>query len=138
MYLDKAKDLADRMMPAFKTPSGLPLSYINLATGQGSVTKDNKGLVSTAEVSTLQLEFRYLSYLTGNDTYWDVVEKVHHSSVLSHSVHHTDVFGGNGGYQGFQPKHWFSVDLHEVSALKTFKITRTDMELNPARRTDIS
>ncbi|KAI0640197.1 glycoside hydrolase [Trametes polyzona] len=76
MYLDKAKDLADRMMPAFDTPHGLPLSYINLARREASRASDNKGLVSTAEVSTLQLEFRYLSYLTGNDTYWDVVEKV--------------------------------------------------------------
>ncbi|KAI0830846.1 glycoside hydrolase [Trametes gibbosa] len=76
MYIDKAKDLADRMMPAFDTPSGLPLSYVNLAARAGSKTADNNGLVSTAEVSTLQLEFRYLSYLTGNEAYWDVAEKV--------------------------------------------------------------
>ncbi|KAI0778922.1 glycoside hydrolase [Trametes elegans] len=76
MYLEKAKDLADRIMPAFDTPSGLPLSYINLGKRAGSRTVDNKGLVSTAEVSTLQLEFRYLSYLTDNETYWDVAEKV--------------------------------------------------------------
>ncbi|KAI0370015.1 glycoside hydrolase [Pilatotrama ljubarskyi] len=76
LYLEKAKDLADRILPAFDTPSGLPLSHINLAQRKGFATPDNKGLVSTAEVSTLQLEFRYLSYLTENDTYWDVVEKV--------------------------------------------------------------
>ncbi|KAI8981325.1 glycoside hydrolase [Trametes punicea] len=76
MYLEKAKDLADRILPAFDTPSGLPLSHVNLAQRRGYKTSDNRGLVSTAEVSTLQLEFRYLSHLTGNDLYWDVVEKV--------------------------------------------------------------
>ncbi|KAH9854342.1 glycoside hydrolase [Lenzites betulinus] len=76
MYIDKAKDLADRIMPAFDTPSGLPLSNVNLGARVASKTGDNKGLVSTAEVATLQLEFRYLSHLTGNETYWNVVEKV--------------------------------------------------------------
>ncbi|KAI0673906.1 glycoside hydrolase [Trametes maxima] len=76
MFLEKSIDLADRIMPAFETPSGLPLSHINLAQRKGYATPDNKGLVSTAEVSTLQLEFRYLSYLTENDVYWDAAEKV--------------------------------------------------------------
>jgi len=38
--------------------------------------RDNNGLVSTAEAATLQLEFRYLSHLTGEDTYWEKVEEV--------------------------------------------------------------
>ena len=76
LFLDKAKELADRLLPAFDTPSGLPLSMINLAKREGISDKDNQGLVSTAEASTLQLEFRYLSELTENETYWRTVEKV--------------------------------------------------------------
>ncbi|KAJ8456427.1 hypothetical protein ONZ51_g12132 [Trametes cubensis] len=76
LFLEKARELGDRIMPAFETPTGLPLSHINLAQRKGYKTPDNNGLVSTAEVSTLQLEFRYLSYLTDNDAYWDAVEKV--------------------------------------------------------------
>ncbi|KAI0713189.1 glycoside hydrolase [Cerioporus squamosus] len=76
LYLDKAVDLADRIMPAFDTPARLPTSMINLAKREGVRAEDNKGLVSTAEISTLQLEFRYLSYLTDNDEYWDAVENV--------------------------------------------------------------
>ncbi|OCH89742.1 glycoside hydrolase [Obba rivulosa] len=76
MFLEKAKDLADRIIPAFNTPSGLPLSMVNLAKRQGVPDVDNKGLVSTAEVSTLQLEFRYLSLLTDNETYWEKAEHV--------------------------------------------------------------
>ncbi|TFY73677.1 hypothetical protein EWM64_g10336 [Hericium alpestre] len=76
LYLEKAKDLADRILPAFDTPSGLPLSMVNLAKREGVSDRDNQGLVSTAEAATLQLEFRYLSYLTDEDIYWKKAEKV--------------------------------------------------------------
>ena len=76
LFLDKAKDLADRMLPVFNTPSGLPLPLINLAKRKGVPDPNNPQLVSTAEVSTLQLEFRYLSMLTDNEVYWEKAEKV--------------------------------------------------------------
>ena len=76
LFLEKAKELADRIMPAFDTPSGLPMSMINLGQRTGVMSEDNQHLVSTAEVSTLQLELRYLSYLTDNDVYWDAAERV--------------------------------------------------------------
>ena len=63
-------------MPAFDTPSGLPLPMVNLKKREGVSDVNNQGLVSTAEVATLQLEFRYLSFLTDNDAYWDAVERV--------------------------------------------------------------
>lgn len=64
------------MLPVFDTASGLPLSMINLQKRQGVQDKDNQGLVSTAEVSTIQLEFRYLAELTDEDTYWKKAEQV--------------------------------------------------------------
>ncbi|KZT01183.1 glycoside hydrolase family 47 protein [Laetiporus sulphureus 93-53] len=76
MYLERATDLADRITPVFSTPTGLPHSMVNLAHRKGVPDKDNRGLVSTAEVSTLQLEFKYLSYLTDESEYWKKVEKV--------------------------------------------------------------
>ena len=76
IYLEKAIDLADRMLPAFETPSGLPFPLVNLGKGEGHRGKDSPGLSSIAEVATLQLEFRYLSHLTGDEKYWRIVEKV--------------------------------------------------------------
>ncbi|KPV76564.1 glycoside hydrolase family 47 protein [Rhodotorula graminis WP1] len=76
VLLDKAVDLADRLLPAFDTPSGLPTSFVNLAQRKGVPDVDNNGLTSVAEAGTLQLEFKYLSHLTGNDVYWQKVEKV--------------------------------------------------------------
>ncbi|KAG8987152.1 mannosyl-oligosaccharide alpha-1,2-mannosidase [Tulasnella sp. JGI-2019a] len=75
VYLDKAIDLADRMLPSFDTPSGLPLSNTDLSKRMGRGDSDNNGWCSTAEVTTLQLEFKYLSHLTGNDVYWRKVER---------------------------------------------------------------
>ncbi|GAA5821417.1 hypothetical protein JCM11251_004613 [Rhodosporidiobolus azoricus] len=76
MLLDKAVDLADRLLPAFDTPSGLPLSFVNLAQRVGIADADNRDLISVAEAGTLQLEFKYLSELTGNAIYWQKVENV--------------------------------------------------------------
>ncbi|CAG7848092.1 Mannosyl-oligosaccharide 1,2-alpha-mannosidase MNS3 {ECO:0000269/PubMed:20023195} [Serendipita indica DSM 11827] len=69
LYLHKAVDLADRLMHAFETRSGLPLSYINLKTRKASKSDQENGLASTAEVGTLQLEFRYLSHVLANQLY---------------------------------------------------------------------
>ena len=49
---------------------------INLGTRKGAPNSEFPGLVGTAEVSTLQLEFRYLSYLTDKDIYWRKAENV--------------------------------------------------------------
>jgi len=76
IYLEKAKELGNRILPTFDTPSGLPLSLINLGLRKGIYDPDYPGLVSTAEVSTLQLEFRYLAYLADEDIYWDKAEQV--------------------------------------------------------------
>jgi hypothetical protein len=66
--LDKAIDLADRTMPIFATPSGIPVSFINLKERQGRPDKDNNGWSSLSEVVTLQLELKYLSHLTDDYT----------------------------------------------------------------------
>lgn len=49
---------------------------INLGKRKGVMHPDNPTLVSTAEAATLQLEFRYLSWLTDNEEYWEKAEKV--------------------------------------------------------------
>ncbi|KAG2153531.1 glycoside hydrolase family 47 protein [Suillus bovinus] len=76
VFLEKAQELGTRILPVFDTESGLPLSFINLALREGAPDRDNGGYVSTAEAATLQLEFRYLAYLTDEDTYWEKAENV--------------------------------------------------------------
>ncbi|KAF9419840.1 mannosyl-oligosaccharide alpha-1,2-mannosidase [Podila epigama] len=75
VFLDKAVDLADRLLGAFNTPTGIPYASVHLSMSRG-VPGHEGGRSSTSEVSTLQLEFKYLSYLTGDDKYWKAAEKV--------------------------------------------------------------
>ncbi|KLU84222.1 endoplasmic reticulum mannosyl-oligosaccharide 1,2-alpha-mannosidase [Magnaporthiopsis poae ATCC 64411] len=76
LYLEKAKDLADRLLSAFETPSGIPLASVNLAKFKGIASHADGGASSTAEATTLQLEFKYLAKLTGEKLFWDKAEKV--------------------------------------------------------------
>jgi mannosyl-oligosaccharide alpha-1,2-mannosidase len=76
MFLDKAVDLGDRLIGAFDTPTGLPYSSVNLHTRKGVKNHVDGGASSTAEVSTLQLEFKYLAKLTGESLYWEKVEHI--------------------------------------------------------------
>ncbi|TFK72026.1 glycoside hydrolase family 47 protein [Pluteus cervinus] len=87
LFLEKAVDIADRLLPAFDTVSGLPRASVNLARGQGIQNSDFPGLVSVAEVATLQLEMRYLSYLTENTVYWEKAERVMHLIKRSRLAH---------------------------------------------------
>ncbi|KAG0220957.1 mannosyl-oligosaccharide alpha-1,2-mannosidase, partial [Mortierella sp. GBA43] len=75
VFLTKAVDLADRLMGAFHTDSGIPFASVHLASGRG-VPGHQAGISTTSEVSTIQLEFKYLSYITGDDKYWRVAENV--------------------------------------------------------------
>lgn len=76
MFLNKAVDLGDRLLGAFNTPSGLPYASVNLRTKKGVKNHVDNGASSTAEVSTLQLEFKYLAKLTGESLYWEKVENI--------------------------------------------------------------
>ncbi|KAJ5948462.1 Mannosyl-oligosaccharide 1-2-alpha-mannosidase [Penicillium verhagenii] len=76
LYIEKATDLADRLLGAFESNSGIPFSSINLNTSLGIRSHSDGGSASTAEATTVQLEFKYLAKLTGEAEYWKVVEKV--------------------------------------------------------------
>ncbi|KAG0043124.1 mannosyl-oligosaccharide alpha-1,2-mannosidase [Gryganskiella cystojenkinii] len=75
MFLEKAVDLADRLMGAFSPSSGIPFASVHLKDGRG-VPGHEGGISTTSEVSTIQLEFKYLSFLTGDDKYWKAAEGV--------------------------------------------------------------
>ena len=55
-------------MPAFDTPARIPYSDINLSTGRAHSPKWSPDS-SVSEVSSIQLEFRDLTQLTGNVRY---------------------------------------------------------------------
>ncbi|KAI5637431.1 glycosyl hydrolase family 47 domain-containing protein [Phthorimaea operculella] len=76
VFKDKAAEVADALLPAFETPTGLPYALINPNTkacrpyhwaGPNSIL---------SEVGTLHMEFTYLSDVTGNDVYKTKVDRI--------------------------------------------------------------
>lgn len=66
--LEVSKDLADRLLLAFtSSPTAIPLSDVILRDRTAHAAPD--GLSSTSEASTLQLEFSYLSKVSGDPKY---------------------------------------------------------------------
>ncbi|MFO7768027.1 MAG: GH92 family glycosyl hydrolase, partial [bacterium] len=64
-FLELAVDLADRLLPAFDSPTGMPYTRVNLRTGEVRWPVNNP-----AEIGTLMLEFGTLSKLTGDPVYY--------------------------------------------------------------------
>lgn len=76
IFLDRAVDLANALMGGFNSKSGVPYSSVNLLTAEGIKNHVDNGASSTAEVATLQLEFRYLAKLTGEELFWNKAEQI--------------------------------------------------------------
>ncbi|KAM3825611.1 endoplasmic reticulum mannosyl-oligosaccharide 1,2-alpha-mannosidase isoform 2-T2 [Vipera latastei] len=75
LFLEKAKDIGSRLMPAFHTPSKIPFSDVNIGKGTAHPprwTSDS----TVAEVTSIQLEFRELSRLTGEEKFKNAVDRV--------------------------------------------------------------
>ncbi|GAB4829358.1 Mannosyl-oligosaccharide 1,2-alpha-mannosidase mns3 [Ancistrocladus abbreviatus] len=68
VYLDAAKSLADRLLSAF-TSSPTPIPFSDVVLHDNSAHPAPDGLSSTSEVSTVQLEFNFLSTVTGEPKY---------------------------------------------------------------------
>ncbi|KIX97795.1 uncharacterized protein Z520_06573 [Fonsecaea multimorphosa CBS 102226] len=76
LYIEKATDLADRLLGAYDSPSGIPYASVNLNTTHGVGSHVDGGASSTAEAATLQLEMKYLAKITGEPIYWTKAEHV--------------------------------------------------------------
>lgn len=77
VFRDRAQEIADKLLPAFQTPTGIPNALINFKTGASK----NYGWASggssiLSEFGTLHLEFAYLSDVTGNPIYRSKVDHI--------------------------------------------------------------
>lgn len=75
IYLTKAVELGNRMLPCFESPSSIPYSDVNLLSMKAHAPKWSPDS-STSEVTTIQLEFRDLSRVTNDPVYETAVAKV--------------------------------------------------------------
>ena len=70
VLLAKARDLADRLLPAFRTPTGMPYRLVNLKTGVA-----RESVTSPADIATYLPEWGTLSRLTGDPRYVATAKK---------------------------------------------------------------
>ncbi len=69
-FLELATDLANRLLPAFDSRTGMPYRRVNLRTGATEWSVSNP-----AEIGTLMLEFGTMSKLTHNQVYYDKAKR---------------------------------------------------------------
>jgi ER degradation enhancer, mannosidase alpha-like 1 len=87
--LDLAVDLADRLLPAFNSPTGIPYPRINLRSG---LVPGETSETCSAGAGSLLLEFGTLSRLTGNPIYEDVARTAFYE-VFKRRNTNTDLLG---------------------------------------------
>ena len=77
MFVAKAKEAADKLAPAFDaSPSGIPLSVVNLRTGKARNSAWARSASPLAEFGSTQLEMCALSDATGDASYGERAEGV--------------------------------------------------------------
>ena len=68
-FLALARDLGDRLLPAFRSATGMPYRFVNLRTGAVSGPVSNP-----AEIGTQMVELGALSRLTGDPRYYEAAK----------------------------------------------------------------
>lgn len=79
LFKDKAQYVAEKLLPAFNSPTGIPYPDVNFKFGFGS---GNQNCLS--EFGTLYLEFAYLSEITDNPSYKFVVDRIYNTLEMVH------------------------------------------------------
>ena len=76
LFLHKAQDVADGMIIAFDSPTGLPYGTVSLRSRVASNPDWSSGASTMAEVGSIQLEWSYLSEATGEPLYEEKVDTI--------------------------------------------------------------
>ncbi|XP_063079143.1 mannosyl-oligosaccharide 1,2-alpha-mannosidase IA-like [Engraulis encrasicolus] len=77
VFRRKAIELGEKLLPAFKTPTGIPWALLNMKSGIGRNWPWASGGSSIlAEYGTLHLEFMHLSKLSGNPVFAEKVMNI--------------------------------------------------------------
>ncbi|KAI3642906.1 hypothetical protein MP228_012461 [Amoeboaphelidium protococcarum] len=74
IFLERAVQIVERLLPAYNTKTGIPNSMIDLHSGSSYRHGWTSGYV-LSEYGSMLLEFQHLSDLTGNQTYEQVAMK---------------------------------------------------------------
>ena len=109
-FLDLAIDLANRLLPAFDSPTGMPYRYVNLKTGATSDSISNP-----AEIGTLILEWGTLSKITGNNIYYQKAKRA-----LEEVFKRRSKIGLLGTFINVNSGEWTNTDSHISGAIDSY------------------
>ncbi|CAB4068260.1 MAN1A_C [Lepeophtheirus salmonis] len=114
LYKEKAVHIADKLMPAFNTPTGIPHSLINMRTGMSKNFGWASGGASIlSEIGTLHMEFAYLSDITGDPKYVNA---------------HTSVGALGDSFYEYLLKEWLRSGKVDIEAKELFDEAALDIE----------
>ena len=108
--LKLADDLGTRLLPVFKSPTGIPYVDVNLKTGAIRNAKTNPG-----EVGTLLVEFGTLSKLTGKKEYYDIVK-----NAVMQVYNRRSAIGLVGTWIDAETGKWLDSDSHVSACIDSY------------------
>jgi len=108
--LKLADDLGTRLLPVFKSPTGMPYVYVNLKTAAVRNARTNP-----AEIGTLLVEFGTLSKLTGKKEYYDLVK-----SAVVQLYNRRSPIGLVGTWINAETGLWLDPDSHVSACIDSY------------------
>jgi mannosidase alpha-like ER degradation enhancer 2 len=105
-----ARDLGNRLLPVFNSPTGMPYRFVNLKTGAVRGAESNP-----AETGTLLVEFGTLSKLTGNPVYYDKAKRA-----LVETYNRRSPIGLVGEKINVETGRWTNTDSHISGAIDSY------------------
>ncbi|KAK5852650.1 hypothetical protein PBY51_006501 [Eleginops maclovinus] len=152
VYRRKAVELGEKLLPAFKTPTGIPWALLNLKSGVGRNWPWASGGSSIlAEYGTLHLEFMHLSKLSGNPEFAQKVMNIR--KVLNRldkpqglypnylnpnsgqwGQHHVSVGGLGDSFYEYLLKAWLMSDKTDDEGKKMYYDALQAIETNLMRK----
>ncbi|XP_056150332.1 mannosyl-oligosaccharide 1,2-alpha-mannosidase IA [Lampris incognitus] len=152
VFRRKAVELGEKLLPAFKTPTGIPWALLNLKSGIGRNWPWASGGSSIlAEYGTLHLEFVHLSKLSGNPDFAQKVMNIR--KVLNRldkpqglypnylnpnsgqwGQHHVSVGGLGDSFYEYLLKAWLMSDKTDEEGKKMYYDALQAIETNLMRK----
>ncbi|KAG7509233.1 mannosyl-oligosaccharide 1,2-alpha-mannosidase IA [Solea senegalensis] len=152
VFRKKAVELGEKLLPAFKTPTGVPWALLNLKSGIGRNWPWASGGSSIlAEYGTLHLEFMHLSKLSGNPEFAQKVMNIR--KVLNRldkpqglypnylnpnsgqwGQHHVSVGGLGDSFYEYLLKAWLMSDKTDEEGKKMYYDALQAIETNLMRK----
>lgn len=152
VFRTKAVELGEKLLPAFKTPTGIPWALLNLKSGIGRNWPWASGGSSIlAEYGTLHLEFMHLSALSGRPIFAEKVMNIR--KVLNRldkpqglypnylnpnsgqwGQHHVSVGGLGDSFYEYLLKAWLMSDKSDDEGKKLYYDALQAIEKNLIRK----